>query len=150
MLIAKIQNGQVIDVADYRSMFPDTSFPSSGPDSSFMSANGCLYVNTWKEYNPLTEKLVSASPYIEGEWVYTIVVEPLLQEEIDINTEIQWKKIRTQRDALLQSSDWTQLSDVPLDAETKQLWVVYRQQLRDVTSQTDPYNIVWPTIVPNA
>lgn len=50
--------------------------------------------------------------------------------------------VRKKRDRLLQSSDWTQLPDVPLS--TKEAWAVYRQELRDVTTQTDPNNIVWP------
>jgi len=51
---------------------------------------------------------------------------------------------RSQRDQLLAASDWTQLPDVPI--ATKQLWVDYRQQLRDVTSQSGyPFNVVWPT-----
>lgn len=50
------------------------------------------------------------------------------------------------RNALLAESDWTQLADVPLSAEQKAAWVAYRQQLRDVPSQTGfPDNISWPT-----
>lgn len=49
------------------------------------------------------------------------------------------------RNALLASSDWTQLPDVPLSTEQKSDWAAYRQQLRDITSQTGfPDNIAWP------
>lgn len=49
------------------------------------------------------------------------------------------------RNALLASSDWTQLPDVPLSVEQKSDWAAYRQQLRDITSQTGfPDNIAWP------
>jgi uncharacterized protein YjiS (DUF1127 family) len=54
----------------------------------------------------------------------------------------QWNQVRRQRNELLQSSDWTQLPDVPLS--TKETWAIYRQALRDVTSQPDPFNITWP------
>jgi hypothetical protein len=30
-------------------------------------------------------------------------------------------------------------------APTKEVWAAYRQALRDVTLQPDPFNIVWPT-----
>ena len=53
-----------------------------------------------------------------------------------------WQEVRQQRNTLLAASDWTQLPDVPL--ETKSAWTAYRQALRDVTSQADPLNIVWP------
>jgi hypothetical protein len=58
-------------------------------------------------------------------------------------TEIQWDIVRGDRNQRLQVTDWTQLSDI--SAETKALWEPYRQALRDVTSQPDPFNIVWPT-----
>ena len=51
--------------------------------------------------------------------------------------------VKNQRNLLLQRSDWTQLADIP--QETKALWEPYRQALRDITDQPDPFNIVWPT-----
>ena len=50
--------------------------------------------------------------------------------------------IRQQRNALLASSDWTQVADAPVDQAA---WAVYRQELRDVTSQeTFPSEVTWP------
>lgn len=47
------------------------------------------------------------------------------------------------RQALLLSSDWTQLPDVPLT--TKEYWAAYRQSLRDITEQQGfPITVVWP------
>lgn len=57
--------------------------------------------------------------------------------------EQEWESIRADRDVLLAKSDWTQLPDVPI--ATKEAWAVYRQELRDITLQPDPFNIVWPT-----
>lgn len=144
MLIAKVQGEQVIDVSDYRDMFPQTSFSTQGPSEQFLIENSCMIVTVWKPYNSRTEKLISVTPYIQNNTVYTVDVESLSQEEIDANTQVQWNKVRKERDFLLQSSDWTQLADVPLDETDKQKWIVYRQKLRDVTSQPDPYNIIWP------
>ena len=56
--------------------------------------------------------------------------------------ENEWLKVRELRAGYLAKSDWTQLPDVPL--ATKEAWAEYRQQLRDVTLQQDPFNIVWP------
>jgi hypothetical protein len=51
-----------------------------------------------------------------------------------------------QRNALLYESDWTQIPNNPLTPEKQEEWAVYRQQLRDVTSQSGyPFNVVWPT-----
>jgi hypothetical protein len=57
--------------------------------------------------------------------------------------ETQWSVVRIERNKRLQACDWTQLSDIP--AETKALWEPYRQALRDITDQPDPFNIIWPT-----
>jgi len=54
----------------------------------------------------------------------------------------QWNFVKSERNQLLQSSDWTQLPDVPLS--TKENWGAYRQALRDITLQPDPFNITWP------
>ena len=57
--------------------------------------------------------------------------------------EQRWASIRAQRQPLLDSSDWTQLSDSPL--LNKEAWAVYRQALRDITLQ-DIDELVWPTV----
>lgn len=50
---------------------------------------------------------------------------------------------RAKRSQMLAECDWTQLPDVP--STTKALWADYRQQLRDITSQSGyPMNISWP------
>lgn len=57
----------------------------------------------------------------------------------DLNA--QWDEVRKERNALLAACDWTQLPDTPVDAAE---WATYRQALRDITTQADPFNIVWP------
>jgi len=59
--------------------------------------------------------------------------------------EIAWEVIRKIRNNKLYSCDWTQLPDVPIDGQAKSNWSSYRQLLRDITNQTDPFNITWPT-----
>jgi hypothetical protein len=41
--------------------------------------------------------------------------------------------LRSKRNSLIASSDWTVLADSPLSAELKTAWLEYRQDLRDVT-----------------
>ena len=89
MLIAKVENDQVLDVADYRAIFPDTSFGTNGPDAQFLADNGCLGVTVWKPYDHATEKLVAVAPYIEDGQVFTITVEAKTQEEIDADVAAQ-------------------------------------------------------------
>ena len=52
-------------------------------------------------------------------------------------------KIRTERNAKLTQSDWTQVSDAPVDQAA---WATYRQALRDIPSQAGfPNEVTWPT-----
>lgn len=53
---------------------------------------------------------------------------------------------RRQRQIELNNSDWTQVPDSPLSADSKAAWATYRQALRDITSQAGfPQDIIWPT-----
>tara|TARA_Y100000114_G_C11486150_1_gene197706 strand:- start:37 stop:318 length:282 start_codon:yes stop_codon:yes gene_type:complete len=60
-------------------------------------------------------------------------------------TAAKWQGIRLQRNRLLSETDWvvTKASETGV-AETD-AWKTYRQALRDVTTQSDPDNITWPT-----
>jgi hypothetical protein len=79
-------------------------------------------------------KPVSPSPYYDFDYTQKAWVP---------NTTKALNAIRDKRNTLLAISDWTQMPDVALT--TKETWAVYRQGLRDITNQTDPFNIVWPT-----
>jgi hypothetical protein len=52
---------------------------------------------------------------------------------------------RLQRNALLQASDWTQVSDCSLTEEKKAEWQAYRQELRDITAQESWPKPIWPS-----
>lgn len=58
----------------------------------------------------------------------------------------QLRLIRQKRDDLLARSDWTDTYSAParLGAEKYNKWQQYRQELRDVTSQPNLYDIAWP------
>jgi hypothetical protein len=53
------------------------------------------------------------------------------------NPEPMKEVIRRKRNNLLANSDWTQLSDSPLDEDTRSAWATYRQNLRDLTDNID-------------
>jgi len=55
----------------------------------------------------------------------------------------QWAIVRDQRNAMLDASDWTQMSDNGMSAAVRAAWVDYRQALRDITTQTLP--VTWPS-----
>lgn len=95
-----------------------------GNASGFLYYDGQTIVQRLKPYE-----------YLVWDWDNLDWFDPRTEEE-------QWEKVRKQRYLLLSQSDWTQLPDVPL--ATKEAWATYRQALRDVTLQPDPFNIAWP------
>jgi len=54
----------------------------------------------------------------------------------------KWTQIRAARDALLKETDWASGEDIP--QAIKDVWFPYRQALRDITTTTNPDDVVWP------
>lgn len=53
-------------------------------------------------------------------------------------------EVRSMRDSILASTDWTQMGDVPQAVKDK--YTTYRQALRDVPQQAGfPREVTWPT-----
>lgn len=80
MNIAKLENG-TITVGDYRELFPNTSFPVTGPNDDFYAENGCLKVSVFKEHDRNTQMLVGCEPYEENGIVYTVTIQDKPQVE---------------------------------------------------------------------
>lgn len=67
----------------------------------------------------------------------------VLKTWVDPRTpETQWVLVRAERDRRLTACDWTQLPDAPASSQ----WLTYRQALRDITQQVDPFHIAWPAL----
>lgn len=64
------------------------------------------------------------------------------QEEINADAAIKAFEVRSERNAKLAATDWTQVLDAQVD---RTAWAAYRQELRDITTQVNfPWAIVWP------
>ena len=57
----------------------------------------------------------------------------------------EWALVRAERTARLAASDWAVIRAAETRAAVSQPWRDYRQALRDITLQPDPFNINWPT-----
>jgi hypothetical protein len=136
----QIANQDLI-IKDHTEWFPSTSFGERGPSVEWIKSEGYYVITVWKPYDHATEKLVSAAPHLYDGMCCLVDVEPLTAEELQARVDTQWQVVRTQRNQMLKDTDWTQLSDAPVD---KTAWAVYRQALRDITQQPDPFSITWP------
>lgn len=141
-MIAIVQNNEIVNTGTLQSLFPTTCFPTTGPNDEWKTASGVVDIVNFKSYNENTEHLETTDFYLEDGVVYSVRVVTNSDEYNAMRISNQWAKIRFERDEFLVSSDWTQLSDV--SGIDKSAWATYRQQLRDVTTQADPFNITWP------
>jgi len=135
-------------VYDLKAENPNTSFPTTIPDSLLEEFG--VYKVELKDSgydNDDTKDVLEITPILSGSvYVQTYQITDADSETIEKRKEIKWAEVRTTRNTLLSESDWTQFQDSPITGSTLTEWQTYRQSLRDVTSQSDPYNIVWPTI----
>ena len=139
MFIAQVENGQVINVVDYRDVF-GTSIPT---DEQLVEKS-YVRVNLFREHDRLTQKLITATPVLEGGWVYTVAVAQMSEEEIQSAKDSAMAQIRGNRTRLLAACDWTQIADSTAD---KTAWATYRTALRNLpaTMTGDPRTFNdWP------
>ena len=125
MFIAKVENGNIGEIIDFRTYFGKTD---SVTDEQ-LATQGFVKVNLYRDHDRLTQKLVPATPVLEDGWVYTVAVANLTAEEIQSAKDSAMAQIRGQRNSLLTACDWTQIADSTAD---KTAWASYRQQLRDL------------------
>jgi hypothetical protein len=71
----------------------------------------------------------------------------LTMDESDVTDEQWWMVARWWRNALLNESDWSQVSDNSLSEIQRESWRQYRQELRNITNTfTNPKDIVFPDL----
>ena len=71
----------------------------------------------------------------------------MAKDESVITDEQWWAIARWWRGALLNESDWSQVTDNSLSEEKRTEWRSYRETLRNITSEySDPRDIVFPDL----
>jgi hypothetical protein len=135
--------GHAVAEENFRMLFPNTSFSWPFVPEDIEPLGFGIYDFSNQPDLGTFERAVEVAPVKDeyGRWRQTWAVEPMADEEVAARTEHEWGAVRGKRNFLLTHTDWTQLPDAPVDAGA---WTSYRQALRDITEQTDPFNIVWP------
>jgi hypothetical protein len=131
-------------IIDLRRDNANTSFPSNITDEFLVDWNVYPVVeHSPPKYNPANQNLNQLNPtLIHGQWMQTWEITAASEREIAERLEHKKVEVRQQRNGFLSDCDWTQLPDAPVDHAA---WATYRQELRDVSSQTGfPWNVVWP------
>ena len=141
MKYAIIDGTTVKNTGTIQKLFPNTSFSVAGPNADFLTENNVVELVQTLTYTRPTQKLTTVDAYVDGGKVYTVKVESTTSDEQTDLTNQQWVNVRSERDLKLQDTDWRASSDLTLS----DTWKTYRQALRDVPTQSDPFNITWPT-----
>jgi hypothetical protein len=94
------------------------------------------YTKNYEEDTPIQ----SGSVYIQNWLITSASVEEITERE-----NIQWDEVRSERNRLLTQCDWTQMSDTPISGSKLTEWQTYRQSLRDITTESNPFKIIWPS-----
>lgn len=132
-------------------------------DEERVSLGWYTIVKAYPEYNIETQKLDNPRQYFTDGVAYEtmdiielprVVVHEPTPEEIQLqqefNTTVQWNLIRGERDSRMSAFEWrytrydrqVRLGETPVDDIT--MMDAYMQELADITTQTDPFNIIWP------
>lgn len=124
---------------------PDVSFPVPTPDSTLAEFNVYPCQSVAPPSVDYTQNLTMGPPMLDnGAWEQTWIVSAASPEEIAARRDGQWEAVRSDRNLRLSACDWTQLPDCPLSNVQQTAWATYRQALRDITAQADPFTIAWP------
>jgi hypothetical protein len=128
-------------------LFPDTSFPDTGPDAAWLADSGVYPVKEHLYFDVNAFKRNGTDPTLRDGTVYTAELLPLTDEdkaqrEADRLSQVA-SRVREQRNRLLAGCDWTQLADYA--GADKADWAIYRKSLRDLTKQAGfPETLDWP------
>jgi len=144
MKIARLDGSNIGEIADHKSLFPNTSFPASGPSIQWLAANSCAEVVTFLAFDSATQKNEVVDPYLSNGKVYTRRVTDMTTEErtavvTAANAAIATRN-RKERDRRLAETDFHALSDVTMSSDMS----AYRQALRDITTHSNWPNLEYP------
>ena len=146
MKIARLDGSTVGEIGDHKALFPNVSFPASGPDATWLSDNSCAEVVKFLAFDSGTQRSDPADPYLDDGKVYTRrVVDLSADEQAAITTaanDAAAKRNRAERDRRLAETDYLALSDATLTSDM----TTYRQALRDITTHANWPNLVYPDI----
>ena len=150
MKIAKLDGSNIGEIADHKSLFPNTSFPASGPDSDWLAANSCAEVVVFLAYDSATQKNEAVTPYLSDGKVYTRRVTDMTSDEraavVTAANAATAQRNRGERDKRLASCDWVVTKSLEAGGAVPSEWSTYRTALRDITTHANWPNLNYPDI----
>lgn len=153
MFLIALENGEPvgnpITLENFQQLNPGLSLPFPLLPEHIEPHGYGIYDFAMPPEHEVFEKLEEVAPVKSpdnGVYYQTRIVVAMNDEEIAARIQVEWNRVRSERNYRLAQCDWTQLDDTPLSNTQKQEWAAYRQALRDITTQDDPFAIVWPQV----
>ena len=138
------ETGQVMYEGEFRALHRNVSFPLQ-LTAELLDSYGADVVFEGPQAQP-TRYQTSFADGVERigvKWFTKYSVADMDQAAKDALDAKQAESVRDERTKKLAETDWTQLTDAPVNSAA---WGTYRQALRDVTSQAGfPWEVTWPT-----
>lgn len=135
--------GQVVSESGFRAIHNTTSLPSQLTET-IINGLGADVVFEGPQANPTRYQVAFADGVhlVNGKWYTKNSVADMSDEAKAALDAQQAKAVRDERAKKLAETDWTQLTDAPVNSAA---WGTYRQLLRDVPVQNGfPWDIAWP------
>lgn len=153
--------GQVVYESEFRALFPSTSLPWQLTEALINELGGDVVFEGAQATGGTVYQYSQADgvEQVDGKWYTKYILGPVFTDTTVDGTTVtaaqneaaykagkdaeQATAVRNERTKKLAETDWTQLTDAPVNSAA---WGTYRQALRDVTAQeTFPWEVTWPT-----
>ena len=153
MKIARLDGSNIGEIAEHKSLFPNTSFPKAGPDATWLTANSCAEVVVFLAYDSATQKNESVTPYLSNGKVYTRRVTDMTSDEqaavvAEANAATATRN-RTERTRRLATCDWVVTKALESGGSVPSDWATYRTALRNITTHANWPNLASPDLEGN-
>jgi hypothetical protein len=142
----RTNDGQIMYESEFRTHIKANGGPSwDTTTTEVLESLGASVIFEGPQATPTRYQTAFANgvEQVNGQWFTKYSVADMDADAIAAKDAEQAKSVRDERTKKLAETDWTQLTDAPVNGAA---WATYRQALRDVTDQeTFPWDIVWPT-----
>jgi hypothetical protein len=142
---------QIVDEQSLREMYPSTHFPVNITQEALDGFDNWYVVEdeaVMPAYDKSSKKVEFVRAFNGTKVVGQYNIINLSNEEKLAVKEARKLEVRYHRDNTLNSTDYLMTSDLfnSFSAADQEKIVEYRQALRDLTDQEDPFNITWPVL----
>lgn len=144
----KLTNGQPekYSIGQLRRDNPQVSFPKSISDALLATYDVYPLTPVERPVADHTKNVDEGTPaQINGTWTQVWNITDASAVEIEVRTQEKARSVRSERDHMLQQTDWIVIMHTERGTNIPMEWEVYRQALRDVPNQLGfPFNVTWP------